>query len=167
MLNSAETWVVLKSSSGPRNNIADNLLTKWSSPYRTQQSCILIAFSSISPKGLLPTFCKFTMSEIFILNFGFRFFPYALPAENSHPFDKEFGYFAWKGLCSVKSHSWSPLMQIIKSSFSKWTHPMVWYIKRISRDPFTNCIKCIFSKLLSPVGILLHLSFVLICGFSQ
>ena len=37
-------------------------------------SYILIAFSSISPKGLLPTFCKFTMSEIFILNLGFSFF---------------------------------------------------------------------------------------------
>ena len=74
MLNSAENWVVLKSSSGPRNNTPDNLLIKWSSPFRTQQSYILIAFSSISPKGLLPTFCKFTMSDIFILNFGFSFF---------------------------------------------------------------------------------------------
>lgn len=52
------TSMVLLSSCGPGNDTPENLLTKWSSSLRVQQ----VAFSSFPPKGLSPTFCKFTMS---------------------------------------------------------------------------------------------------------
>lgn len=52
------TSMVLLSSCGPGNDTPENLLMKWSSSLRTQQ----VPFSSFPPKGLLPIFCKFTMS---------------------------------------------------------------------------------------------------------
>lgn len=101
-----------QSSSGPRNNIPDNLLTKWSLPFRTQQSYILIAFSLFLQKGFyllsvnLP--CQKHLSSTLVLVFFL-----AHCRLITRILDKGFGYFEWKGLCSVKSHSWLPPMQII------------------------------------------------------
>ena len=64
------TCMVLPCSTGPGNNIPEDLLSNDHHPLERSR----VVFSSVSPKALLPTFCKFIKSEKFILDFCF--FPF-------------------------------------------------------------------------------------------
>lgn len=112
------TSMVLLSSCGPGNDTPENLLMKWSSSLRTQQ----VAFSSFPPKGLLPTFCKFTMSAKSSQGFTPPSFP-PPPDEvlQSGDFRRwisqslltiTLAKFAQTGMCSVRPRSWSPFIRM-------------------------------------------------------